>query len=213
VPAENRRYHIGGFMRVAALAVLASLVTMAACEDIGTTPIPVATSDQTVRFDGSSDNPPPPPIDSGAVGIASGESQSTVQFQIGVTYMLNKPENSGWLKFKRDADDTSIDIDNSAAVRMTNGVFSGKGTIRIVGPDRTFSIDLSKATFGEGTSFAECTAPTTADTKSSCFNLQLGGGVITTADGQKSPATLIVGPDRTRAVCVAGTEACIITAG
>jgi hypothetical protein len=95
---------------------------------------------------------------------------------------------------------------------MSNGVFSGKGTIRIVGPDKTFSIDLSKATF-DGTSFAECTAPTTADTKASCFNLQLGGGVFTTPDGQKSPATLIIGPDHTRAVCAAGTEACIITAG
>ena len=95
-------------MRSVALAALTALLTVSACQDLGTNP--TANIDATVgrAVDGgfSGGNPPPPPIDSGSVGLASTQDGSAPTFtvQFSVTYMLNKPENSGWLKFNRDGD-------------------------------------------------------------------------------------------------------------
>ena len=149
------------------------------------------------------------------VGTAS-SSTSTTTFQIAVTYFFNKPENSGWLKFKKDQFDTSVDIDNSAAIKLTNGVFSGRGTVMIIGPDRTLSIDLSKVSYGkEGeSSFGECSiTPTTTDgTRTDCYNVSITGANFVLKDGTTEPATvsLRAAPAKT---CDVTSDTCIIVPG
>ncbi|HEX6573695.1 MAG TPA: hypothetical protein VF042_01890 [Gemmatimonadaceae bacterium] len=196
-------------MRSVALATLTALLTVVACQDpISSSP---ASLDLSVRDAGTfvGSNPPPPPIDSGAVGTASTETEtSTIQFN--VTYFFNRPETSGWLKFNRDAYDNT-DIDNSAAIKLTNGVLSGKGIIRVFVDDGVYRIDLSKVTFGERTGFSEC------DATGSCFLFDLSGAGVTYIDKAGTPheARIIIGPDKVRTdSCLSTTsDACIITDG
>ena len=164
-------------MKRFALSAVAGLFLVGACQDMSTTPTSVA-QDPEVNTGFFLSNPPPPPIDSGAVGATSeSDGSNFTQLNFSVTYMLNKPENTGWLKFNRSAND-DVDIDNSAAVKMTNGVFSGRGTIVVKAEGGAFIINLAKVTFA-GSSFEECTAETvptaTGDGKTSCFNLVLDG--------------------------------------
>ena len=196
----------------AALAAVAGILFVAACQDTSTAPVMSAPTQSPLLGGISGDNPPPPPIDSGAVGTASG-STTTFQLSFNVTYFFNKPENSGWLKFKKDQFDTNVDIDNSAAIRLTNGVFSGRGTIMIIGPDRTLSIDLSKVT-SDGSSFGECSiTPTTTDgTRTGCYNVAITGATFMTKDGATEPATVFLraAPAKT---CDITADACIIVPG
>ena len=203
----------------AALAALAATLFLAACQDVTTTTASVVRDDYPAMLGGfSGDNPPPPPIDSGAVGTAQ-DTQNQSNFstaEFNVTYFLNKPENSGWLKFNRDAYDNT-DVDNSAAIRMTAGVYSGKGVIRLFAEGGTFIIDLSKANF-DGTSFQDCGATTpAADGAGSCFTANLGGAGVTfkTKEGSIHQASVQLRPQFRRTDSCIGTssEACIITSG
>lgn len=211
-------------MKRLALTAVAGLLFVAACQDMSTDPAPAVQGGEVASgFGVAPANPPPPPIDSGAVGVA-GEAESggetSSQMSFSVTYMLNKPENTGWLKFNKDQNNQT-DVDNSAAIKMTNGVFSGRGTIRISDELGTFIIDLSKVSFGDGTSFNECTAPTapsvTTDGKPSCFQLDLGGpgAQFVTKAGASSQARFTLFPGYVRGDECAGSlrEACTISVG
>jgi hypothetical protein len=192
-------------MKRFALAAVASLFVVA-CQDTSTTPMPVGDGPE-INTGFVVSNPPPPPIDSGAVGATSesdGSNFTTLNFS--VTYMLNKPENTGWLKFNRSENDDA-DIDNSAAVKMTNGAFSGKGTILVRADGGAFIINLSQVTFA-GSSFDECTAETaptaTDDGKSSCFNLVLDGVIFQPSEG----GTAVKAGVFTLRPAVKGTDVC-----
>jgi hypothetical protein len=131
----------------------------------------------------------------------------TVNFS--VSYMLNKPENSGWLKFNRDGD-ASTDISKSAAIRMSGGVYSGKGTIRVTTADGALNIDLSQVSF-DGTSFDSCPAAG-SDEKGSCFALRMSGPGATFSSSRtgKIGVTFIIGPDKPTS-CSLTTDSCFIT--
>ena len=199
-------------MRRAALTVAASLFAVLACQDLSTTP---ANSDLKPSDLGtySGDNPPPPPIDSGAVGVADSPTSEATEASFNVTYMFNKVENSGWLKFKKDQFDTQVDIDNSAAVKMNGGVFSGKGTIQIIGSDRVLVINLAQVSYGES-SFGECTVGTpTATTDGAsrgCYSVQISGAKLVMNDGTTHDASLYLraGPKKE---CISREGPCIIT--
>lgn len=205
-------------MRRAAVAVLASFVAVTACQDLTTTT--AAKQDESAIFFGglSGDNPPPPPIDSGGVGVAEDANSpgTFTNVNLSVTYFLNKPENSGWLKFNRGGDE-DVSVDNSAAVKMTNGVYSGKGIIRVSDGSGLFIIDLSKAVFNSGTSFEECTATPTSTDRATCFNLNLSGDGVQyrTKEGGLHPATFRLYPGKVGSdVCIGDTtEECVVTPG
>ena len=180
---------------------------MAACQDMSTTPTAVIQDHDIAGAIGGSQpgNPPPPPIDSGAVGVAEDNTSSdptSVVFR--VTYFLNKPENSGWLKFNKDEFDNT-DVDNSAAIKMQNGVFSGKGIVRIQGTGGVFIINLAKVDYAGGrTSFNECAATVgteglTSETGPSCFSVALAGEGVTYVPkgGTATSATLFLRPGPT----------------
>jgi hypothetical protein len=207
-------------MRTVALAALTALLTVSACQDLGTNPSANIDANIGNALGGgfAGGNPPPPPIDSGSVGVASTQDESAPVFtvQFSVTYFLNKPENSGWLKFNRDGD-TSTDVDNSAAIKMTNGVWSGKGTIRLLAPGGTFTIDLSKSDFSR-TSFEECADPRLTEGAGSCFTaIATGDGVTYVKKGETTThaATLTLRPGFKSTETCAGdfTEGCLITVG
>jgi hypothetical protein len=180
-------------MRVAALTVAASLFAVLACQDLSTTP---ANSDLVPQSEGtySGDNPPPPPIDSGAVGI------------------------SGWLKFDKDEfDNTSVD--NSAAIRYSAGVYSGRGTIRINSTGGTYVIDLSKVNYTDGAvSFSDCAVETTSFTTDgrvgTCYDAVLTGAGVNFVDekGTSTAAslTLRAAPKDTDSCSVERGDICTI---
>jgi hypothetical protein len=207
-------------MRSVALAALTALLTVSACQDLGTNPTASIDANVGNALGGgfSGGNPPPPPIDSGSVGVASTQDQSAPTFtvQFSVTYFMNKPENSGWLKFNRDGD-KSTDVDNSAAIKLTNGVWSGKGTIRLLAGGGTFIIDLSKSDF-RGTSFEDCGDSRLTAGEGSCFNALISGdGVSYVKKGETTShaATLTLRPAlKSTDTCVGDfTEGCLITVG
>ena len=216
-------------MRRFAPTAVAGLFAVAACQDFSTTPMPVKDFEVSHGFTGGSLNPPPPPIDSGAVGVA-GESESSnstgVVFR--VTYFFNRTENSGWLKFNKDEFDNT-DVDNSAAIKYSSGAYTGKGIVRIraLSGNGMFIFDLSKLDFSQGTVFTECAAPTptptattdgTTDGAPSCFRVNLSGAGATfvPTGGTARPAylTLNVGKTDPKAACAADfREYCFITSG
>ena len=204
-------------MRVAALTVAASLFAVLACQDLSTTP---ANSHLVPQSEGtySGDNPPPPPIDSGAVGIADSEASDPTFANFNVTYMFNKVENSGWLKFDKDEfDNTSVD--NSAAIRYSAGVYSGRGTIRINSTGGTYVIDLSKVNYTDGAvSFSDCAVETTSFTTDgrvgTCYDAVLTGAGVNFVDekGTSTAAslTLRAAPKDTDSCSVERGDICTI---
>jgi hypothetical protein len=199
-------------MRRAALTAVAGLFIVA-CQELSTTPTADLQDHQVAGAVGGTapGNPPPPPIDSGAVGIAenteTGEGSTSVVFR--VTYMLNKPENSGWLKFNKD-EFSNTDVDNSAAIKMLGGVFSGKGTLRIAGTGGTFFFNLASQDFGGRAAiaaFGECTEKTEATITTTegpnCFALNLAGTFVPTGGGSQT-ARLTLIPGKTQSVVCTG---------
>lgn len=209
-------------MRRAAVAAVAGILFVAACQDTSTAPVMQSQTQSPLLGGISGDNPPPPPIDSGAVGATqdSQDSQFTYALSFNVTYFFNKPENSGWLKFKRSAFDTDVNIDNSAAIRMSGGTFSGRGMISIIGPDKpTLVIDLAKVTYGKvgESTFGECSAvtptATTDGTARGCYSVLIEGAKVVYQDGtihDAAPFYLFAAPSKT---CDTRTDTCIITPG
>lgn len=146
-------------MRIVALGAIA-LVVLAACQE---TTAPQVRSD-VVHYGVFGDNPPPPPIDTGAV-----ESGGTTY---SVTYMLNKLETAGWLKFNQ-ADGAAVSPD--AMIRFSRGSFSGVGSI---GTADGRTIDLSTANYA-GSSFDDCNAPAAGDTRpGTCFQVTINGNKL-----------------------------------
>jgi len=184
------------------------------CDNTTTSPAVAGNSIAPLTDGVFGENPPPPPIDTGSVGSAQDSQNNTLlQVSFSLTYMLNKPDNSGWLKFNRD-DDPNTDITNSAAIRMQGGVYSGKGIIKVFQGGNVLTIDLSKVNY-DGTSFDTCPAPGSLE-KGSCFGVTLNGDGIslTTKDGRKISPTFIIGPDRSRGECtITTTDTCLISSG
>jgi len=156
-------------MKRIVLAVVA-VVGLTACQQMITEP--AANSGLSLRMVG--DNPPPPPIDSGSVGLADG---STTTFTLSTRYFFNKTANSGWLKFDSELGDVSVD--KNAQVRYSQGVFSGKGVITV----GDVIIDLSRVS--QTSQFSSCeswgttvgttdTTPTATAPLVGCFNLVIG---------------------------------------
>jgi hypothetical protein len=207
-------------MRRAAVAAVAGILFVAACQDTSTAPVMQSQTQSPLLGGISGDNPPPPPIDSGAVGAAQDTQDSNYSQSLAfdVTYFFNQPENSGWLKFKKDQFDTNVDIDNSAAVRLSGGTFSGRGTIQIIGPDRVLVINLAQVSYGKvgESSFGECTVgtPTTTDGATrGCYSLQISGAKFVMNTGEihdAAPFALIAGPKKE---CTSREGPCIITPG
>jgi hypothetical protein len=161
-------------MRRTVLAVL-SVIGLAACQQMTTEP----SANQTLSIRSVVSNPPPPPIDSGSVGL---DGSTNTTFTLNITYFFNKTANTGWIKFDSELGDASVD--KNAQIRYSSGLFSGKGTVTI----GDVSIDLSRVS--QASQFSSCevwstvvgtgdTTPTTNDTAPvGCFNI-----VINNADG------------------------------
>ena len=157
-------------MKRLSLALIVSAVTLAACKEMVTAPS--SSANLSARYFATSpDNPPPPDVDTQAVGTSSGTS-----FTLNVRYFFNKPANSGWIKFDSEVGDVSVD--KNAQIRYSGGVFSGKGIVTV----GSLSIDLSRVS--QTSQFSSCDpwsiigpdASTTADTAPvGCFNLVIGG--------------------------------------
>jgi hypothetical protein len=147
-------------MRIVALGAIA-LVVLAACQDVSA---PQA-ANELISYGRFGDNPPPPPIDTGAV--ESGGTTYTV------TYMLNKLGTAGWLKFN-GAD--GAEVSPNAMIRFSQGAFSGEGSIGTRGGS---TIDLSTADY-DGSSFEKCDKPTTStdEKPGTCFQLTINGNKL-----------------------------------
>lgn len=210
-------------MKRLALTAVAGLLFVVACQDMSTDPAPAVQGDQ-VAYDGhfAPANPPPPPIDSGAVGVAdaAAEEGSTSNVIMRVSYMLNKPENNGWLKFNKDEFDNTT-IDNSAGIKMSGGVYSGKGVIRILADNGTgfFIFDLAKMDLAR-TSFQECSAPTAPSltdggTAGSCFQVILSGNYYASTTATPKVTSLWLRPGKTTPdTCKSDVRGdCFISAG
>ena len=152
-------------MKRLSLAVLVVAVGVAACSEA--VMAPQATVDPSVKFAVS--NPPPPDVDTGAVGAGGGTT-----FTLQVRYFFNKVGNAGWIKFDSELGDVSVD--KNAQIRYSNGVFSGKGIVSVAGQ----TIDL--ALVSQDSQFSSCeawSAPTGTDVLPDaapvgCFNLIIG---------------------------------------
>ena len=174
-------------MKRISLAVLVLGVTVAACNEIATSPETV-NPPLSLAFS----NPPPPDVDTMAAGSADGQTYSTFR----VRYFFNTVGNAGWLKFDSEVGDVSVD--KNAQVRYSQGVFSGKGFVTIAeSPTSQLVIDLSTVT--QTSSFTSCSAPViapsaTADTRpeGGCFTLSFSG-VTRNGVATSSPFVLVPG--------------------
>jgi len=206
-------------MRRAGFTPLVALVLVAACQELSTTPVStddLAVSPGITCCETAPSNPPPPPIDSGAVGVAQDQATNTSEpVTLLVTYFLNKPENSGWLKFNKDQFDNT-DIDNSAGIKLQAGVYSGRGFLKITADAGFFVFDLSKQDFGRGVLFNECTTPTASTTDGTapgCFALTLTGNFVAGSDVRPVTLQLVPGPTTTDICKNDIREECFISAG
>ncbi|MEO5903984.1 MAG: hypothetical protein ABIQ55_08235, partial [Gemmatimonadaceae bacterium] len=108
--------------RMPLVAVFAA-VSLVACKEIVTAP--PSSADLSTRYLGvGNSNPPPPDVDTQAVGTSGGTT-----FTLNVRYFFNKTGNSGWLKFESGIGD--VTVDQNAQIKYSNGVFSGKGIITV----------------------------------------------------------------------------------
>ncbi len=155
------------------LTALTLALASAACQEATTAPQKSGVPELSYSFD----NPPPPPIDTGAVAIQEGE---TTFYTLQVRYFFNPAGNSGYLKFDRNQDG-STEIDKNAQVRYSQGVFSGKGLVTITESGGSeLVIDLSTVT--GASNFSSCSAPVTAPSatgdarqEGGCFALTFSG--------------------------------------
>ncbi len=176
-------------MKAITLTALTLALASAACQEATTSPQITGAPELQYAFG----NPPPPPIDTGAVG-ATQDAPSTF-YTLQVTYFFNPAGNAGYLKFDK-SQDGSTDVDKNAQVRYSQGTFSGKGFVTIAESGGSqLVIDLSTVT--PASSFSSCSAPAapsaTADTRQEggCFSLTFSG---VTRDGiATSPFVLVPG--------------------
>lgn len=179
-------------MKRTTLTALTLALVSAACQE--TTTPPQASGVPELRY--AYDNPPPPPIDTGAVG-ATQDAQAGIYNTLAVTYFFNPTGNAGYLKFDKNQEG-STEIDKNAQVRYSQGVFSGKGLLTLAEtPTSQLVIDL--ATVRQTSSFSSCSAPVTApsataDTRpeGGCFALSFSG-VTRNGSAISSPFVLIPG--------------------
>ena len=167
-------------MKRASLATLVLTIGAAACQDIITSPEPSA--DRDVLYGVS--NPPPPPIDTGAMVTFSATEPTSFEQStpsqpgfsirlasslqasctgdaaviIPVTYLYNPQGSSGYLHFS-DAPAQSVDASANGMVKMKEegGVqdFSGKGAVSILIGDCEFIINLESVVDAQS-SFGAC---------------------------------------------------------
>ena len=185
-------------MRPIPLAAIVLLAGVVACQEAVTAP---SNRDLTIRMDEG--NPPPPPIDSGMVGLAGDGSGSTSTFSLNTTFFFNKPGNNGWISFS--SSDNVIASPN-ARLHFSNGGFSAHGIILVTLNGGTLNLDLStvnpRSTFGDGS----C-SPAGGDADvigGDCTVLLFNGETFTNADGGTSTMDVslrFLPPDPCRASC------------
>lgn len=176
-------------MKGITLTALTLALVSAACQEATTSP--QISGGPELRY--STDNPPPPPIDTGAVAYEEGTS---TYYTLQVTYFFNPVGNAGFLKFDKNQDG-STEIDRNAQVRYSQGTFSGMGFVSIAEPSGSeLVIDLSTVT--QESSFSSCSAtepaPTaTTDTRpeGGCFALTFSG---VTRDGITTSSPFVLVP-------------------
>lgn len=173
-------------MKGITLTALALALVSAACQEATTSPQIVGVPE--LRY---TDNPPPPPIDTGAVAYQEGESTF---YTLQVTYFFNPTGNAGYLKFDKNQEGFT-EVDQNAQVRYSQDIFSGKGLVTIAESGGSeLVIDLSTVT--QASSFSSCSAPApaptaTADTRpeGGCFSLTFSG--VTRNGFATSPFVLV----------------------
>lgn len=144
---------------------LALVVGMAGCSELATTP--QQTVDLAPSY-GRVDNPPPPPADLEAVGtfFPDGGSETASlapnvvgnisgDFVLNVSYLFNKPGNSGWVHFDKQQDE-NVNIPNGAQVKMSQDVFSGKGIVEVTLGASLLIFDLASVLQAPASWFASC---------------------------------------------------------
>jgi hypothetical protein len=154
------------------------MIAVLACQDAVTSP---NAASPEMRLDAG--NPPPPPIDTGAVGSTESETAPTMLFTLDVTYFFNPPGDAGWLKFSPDQADGVV-VDPSAQIHFNAGTFWGYGTVQITQDIGTLTIDLSTVDCA-GSAFAGCESvrsPSEDLSPGSCVSLTLRGASISGPD-------------------------------
>jgi hypothetical protein len=150
------------------------VIAAVACKEVVTSP---GANDLRVSSDKFS-NPPPPPVEAGALTTISVEASFATQsggittqavcegatvssFVLPVTYMFNPAGNSGFVHFASSGAD-SVSADANGMVRYQDGEFTGKGRVRIIIDGCELLIDLSSVDSEEST-FAACGDPEIPD--------------------------------------------------
>ncbi len=140
-------------MRRALLAPMVILAGLAACQEVTTPTAAPSPEVRAYRFDDTGDYPPPPASDTGALA----QSPEMGSYILNVTYLLNKPETSGFLSFQREQPE-GVTVSPFARIRLSQGVLSGKGEIRIESDGNLLVLDLAEIVEGVS-SFNGCDAP------------------------------------------------------
>lgn len=200
-------------MKYRSLAALASVLGMAACNEIITSP-----EQSVVRAPSFAiDNPPPPPSDRSAVGeVMFGDESgfrtssagnafnppvtpSGITFPLNVRYFFNRPGNSGWLVLPMEQDG-AVSMDKEGRVRYQKGVFLGSGKVEVdLGAGGFLIFDLVNVST-QSSSFASCDATAPSPTATSgqparpeggCFYLEINRATLDRRNGQP-PETVTV---------------------
>jgi hypothetical protein len=120
-------------MRRIALAIV-TVIGLTACQQMITEP--ATNPNVAIRFLG---NPPPPPIDSGSVGVSS-----EYNFFLNLTFFYNTPGTNGWLTLSSDQTGGATG-DPNARISFHQGDITGKGNWYIPVDGGLLTLDLGSA--------------------------------------------------------------------
>jgi len=134
--------------------------------------------------------PPPPSFDTTAIATDAFGAQLDGAPLLHVTYFMNKTQNNGWVMFKSS---DGVVASPNAKISIHQGSVSGKGTVQLLLPGSTLSIDLSKNVSGKSTFNGDCSK--------TCGTILISGATLTPKVGK--PAVFngqlviggIIGPD------------------
>ncbi len=196
-------------MKRVPLAVLALVMSAAACQEFATSP--QTSAEATVRATLS--NPPPPPIDTGASGSFTPTAvtapinpsinaarfgvvgASSVFFTVPVRYFFNPPENSGYLHFRNDLNSNA----SGGSIKDQKGVLSGNGLLTLQLANGVLSIDLSSVQqppsfLGCGVIVPQVAGPPPPASGGVCFYLFFSSATFTPTGGNPIQGTVNLSP-------------------
>lgn len=166
------------------------VIGLTACQEATTSPA-LSPEVRAYRYDAAPSYPPPPPSDTGAAGTSS----EAGTFSMNVTYMFNKPGNSGFLTFQK-LQPEGVSVDPNARVRFSDGLFYGRGEVRIQTAAGLLTVDLANVVEGGKSAFGTCEPPiatgdgaSTASQSVSCFNVVIENGKFTSNSGVTTTAS------------------------